>query len=238
MNTYDPQRGSNRSSKKTVQIIAILIGIALIIAARTIQSKTAAVQIPGGVVEASVEGLKPISAADHTRGSIDAPIKLIEYSDLECPFCKIFHQSMLEISPDFIDSGKLLWVYRHYPLTSIHANAKDMSVATECVGKLGGNDAFWKMIDGIFADPDQKFDVNKLPILARAAGVNVPRYSACFRSKETLPIVEGDMADGEKIGIMGTPYAVIISPKGKTFPIMRAYSSSELREILGAIATQ
>lgn len=238
MNTHDQSQQQKSFGKKTAPILAIILGIALIIAARTIQSKTGIVKLPGDVKMESLEGLKPISAADHTRGSATAPMKLIEYSDLQCPFCKIFHQSMLEIAPEYIDGGKVQWAYRHYPLISIHENAKDLAIATECGFKLGGHDAFWKIVDGIFADPDQKFNMAKLPAIAQASGISMPQYSTCFRTKQTVSVVDADMVDGAKIGIMGTPYAVIISPKGDTYPLTRAYSGDELQEIFEAIATR
>jgi protein-disulfide isomerase len=237
MNTYDQKQG-RVAGKKAAPIIAIIIGVLLIVLGRTIQSQTGVVKLPGDVAQAVVEGLKPISVADHTRGDVAASMKLIEYSDLQCPFCKIFHQSMLEIAPEYIDTGKLQWAYRHFPLTSIHENAKDMAIASECGFKLGGNDAFWKIVDGIFADTAQKFEMSKLPAIAKAAGVNAAQYATCFARKQTVAVVDADMADGAKIGIMGTPYAVIISPKGDTFPLARAYSADELRQILDAVATR
>ncbi len=219
-------------------IVAIVLGIALIAGVRAMQFETGIVKLPAGVVAAEVKDLKPITEADHTRGVAGAPMKLIEYSDLQCPFCKIFHQAMLEITPEYIATGQLQWAYRHYPLISIHENAKDMAIATECAFKLGGHDAFWKMADGIFADPAQKFDMTKLPVIAKDTGLNAYQYWTCFSRKQTVAVVDAHMTEGAAIGIMGTPYAVIISPKGKTFPLTRAYSADELRDILGAVATQ
>lgn len=241
MNTYDQSNQANVSAdgnpvKKSMPIVAILIGIAVIVGARMIQSNTAVVTLPGGIKSAKIENLKPISAADHSRGNVDAPMKLIEYSDLQCPFCKMFHQSMMAISPEYIESGKLQWAYRHFPLVSIHENAKEMSIAAECAFKLGGHDAFWKMIDGIFSDPAQEFDMAKIPVMAKNAGVRVSEHSACVRTKQTVAAVDADMLDATKIGIKGTPYAVIITPKGTMYPLTRAYSADELQEIFEAVA--
>ncbi len=241
MNTYDQSNQANVSTdgkpaKKATPMIAILIGLAVIVGARMIQSHTAVVTLPGGIKSAKIENLKPISAADHSRGNVDAPMKLIEYSDLQCPFCKMFHQSMLSLVPEYVDSGKVQWVYRHFPLISIHENAKDLSVATECGFKLGGHAAFWKMVDGVFSDPEKEFNMAKLPGIAKAAGVNVSEYSACFRAKQTAAVVDADMLDGERIGITGTPYAVIITPKGATYTLTRAYSADELQEIFESVA--
>jgi len=80
---------------------------------------------------------------DHIRGDKKARIALIEYSDLECPFCKTFHPTAQKIVDDY--KGKVMWVYRHFPL-SFHANAQKEAEASECVSSLGGEDAFWKYI--------------------------------------------------------------------------------------------
>lgn len=88
-----------------------------------------------------------ITADDWIKGNRDAKIALIEYSDFECPFCHQFHssaQQALEAYPN-----DLQWVYRHFPL-DFHPNANKYAYTSECVGELGGNDAFWAFADKIF----------------------------------------------------------------------------------------
>lgn len=99
--------------------------------------------------------LDPVGADDHYFGSKDAEVVIVEYSDLECPYCAKFHQTMHQLITDY--NGKVAWVYRHLPL-KMHENAEEKAVASECVSELGGNDAFWKYIDNIFeqATPKKK----------------------------------------------------------------------------------
>jgi hypothetical protein len=82
---------------------------------------------------------------DHMIGNANASVKVIEYSDLECPYCKIFHTIMKQVVVD--SNGDVSWVYRHWP---IHQNSFEKLVAAECVAKLKGNDAFWKYVDLLF----------------------------------------------------------------------------------------
>src|SRR3990167_9400150 len=82
-----------------------------------------------------------VTDKDWYKGNKNAKVVMVEYSDLECPFCKSFHPTMQQVMKDYGD--KVKWVYRHYPL-NFHANAQKEAEATECAGKLAGNDGFWK----------------------------------------------------------------------------------------------
>lgn len=86
-----------------------------------------------------------VTKADHIIGSIDAPIVIVEYSDLECPYCKRFGGTMKEIVAE--SNGEVAWVYRHWV---VHPGALPKAGAAECVAKLKGNDAFWKYVDLVF----------------------------------------------------------------------------------------
>lgn len=82
---------------------------------------------------------------DHIIGSPDASVIVIEYSDLECPYCKRFGETMKEIVAE--SNGNVAWIYRHWV---VHQNALPKAAASECVAKLKGEDAFWKYIDLVF----------------------------------------------------------------------------------------
>ncbi len=82
---------------------------------------------------------------DHTKGSIDAKVTIIEYSDFACPYCKIFHPTMEKIVKE--NNGNVRWIYRHYP---IKAGSFEKAVASNCVAEIKGNDAFWKYSDLLF----------------------------------------------------------------------------------------
>jgi len=90
----------------------------------------------------------PLSESDWVRGDRKAKLTIIEYSDLQCPFCQRFHVTLENILKK--NNGKVNWVYRHFPLVSIHQFAEPLAQGAECAGNIGGNDAFWKYIDGSF----------------------------------------------------------------------------------------
>jgi hypothetical protein len=86
---------------------------------------------------------------DHIIGNPEAPIVIIEYSDLECPFCKRFGETMEEIVTE--SNGQVAWIYRHWVVHVAEGQyALPKAAAAECVAKLKGNDAFWKYINLIF----------------------------------------------------------------------------------------
>lgn len=90
-----------------------------------------------------------VTDQDHIRGDIKAPVKIIEFSDLECPFCGRFHPTMQQAFNEY--QGKVAWIYRHFPLESIHPTARPLAEASECAASIGGNDKFWEFIDTAFA---------------------------------------------------------------------------------------
>lgn len=98
--------------------------------------------------------LAPVTEADHILGDVNAEVTIIEYSDLECPFCARFQETKNEIMTSY--PGKVRWVMRHFPLSDIHPHAKSYAYAAECANELGGNDAFWSMTDYIFKNQPLK----------------------------------------------------------------------------------
>lgn len=92
-------------------------------------------------VEATVA---PVVPSEHIFGNANAEIFIVEYSDLECPFCKRFHETMVKVMAQYEKGAQVAWVYRHFPLDAIHSKARKEAEATECATELGGNDMFWK----------------------------------------------------------------------------------------------
>lgn len=153
--------------------------------------------------------IKPVTDKDHIRGNKNAKVTLVEYSDLECPFCKSFHPTMKEVLQTYGD--KVRWVYRHFPL-SFHQNAQKEAEASECVAELGGNDAFWDYVDKIFERTTSNgtgFALDKLGPLASEVGVNQAQFQSCLDSGKYTKLVQDQIADGTAGGVSGTPSTFI-----------------------------
>lgn len=154
---------------------------------------------------------RPVDGSDHIFGNPNAKIVMVEYSDLECPFCKSFHKTMQSLLDEYGKDGKVAWVYRHFPL-DIHPKSPKESEASECAGELGGNSAFWNYINKIFAvtPANNGLDAAKLPEIAGQIGLNVSQFQTCLDSGKYADKVKADYNDGLKAGVSGTPNTVLV----------------------------
>ena len=173
--------------------------------------------------------LAQVSASDHILGDPNAAVKLVEYSDLDCPFCTRFHQTIIsDIKADYIDSGKVAWVYRHFPL-DMHPDARAKAEAAECVAEIGGNEGFWKFADAVFADDET---LAELPGIVSKMGINVKAFNACVDESRYADKVSSQQQDGINAGAQGTPYAVVIAKDGEKLVIPGALPGAQIKSIL------
>ncbi|MBI2984208.1 MAG: thioredoxin domain-containing protein [Candidatus Kerfeldbacteria bacterium] len=167
----------------------------------------------------SYGNVKVVGDDDYVRGSPNAKLTLIEYSDYECPFCKSFHPTMQQVMTDYKD--QVAWVYRHFPL-SFHANAAKEAEAGLCVGSLGDSNAFWDFTDKIFertASNGTGFSLEQLPALAKEVGVNESKFKDCLDSGQMAARVQAETADGTNAGAGGTPTTFVVGRDGKTITV-------------------
>ena len=185
---------------------------------------------PGALAVPSVDFAK-----DHIRGSKDATLAVIEYSDFECPFCKRVHPTYQQIMQQY--DGKVLWVYRHFPL-SFHKNSEQEAEASECAGELGGNEAFWKFTDGIFEKTTSNgtgFPLDQLPVLAKQIGLDEAKFQACLSSGKYATLVKKEADDGSAGGVTGTPGNYVVDLKtNKATEVQGAQPFSSFKSAIDA----
>jgi protein-disulfide isomerase len=169
---------------------------------------------------------------DHIRGDKDAKISIVVYTDFECPFCKRFHETMLSVMDNFDDDVK--WVFRHFPLDSLHRQARTEALASECASEQG---KFWEYSDLIFerTTSNDGLDLNKLPVYAKELGLNVNQFTNCLDSQKYASRVDEDVIDGQGAGARGTPHSVIVGPNGEKVPVSGAQPYSSLETILNSM---
>ncbi len=153
--------------------------------------------------------IRPVSANEHIIGNKTAEVVVVEYSDTECPYCKVFHETMHKIIEENDD---VAWVYRHYPIPELHPKAPREAEATECAWEQGGNTAFWKYIDRVFATTpsNNKLEDSELGNIAQAIGLNTSAFHTCLESGKYKNKVNADIEDGRNAQANGTPYSLIL----------------------------
>lgn len=162
----------------------------------------------GGKAVPSGNGLlaDAVVASDWSEGNKAAKVTLIEYSDFQCPACAIYHPIVKKVTGDFND--KILFVYRNFPLSSIHQNAE---IAAWTAGAAGKQGKFWEMHDMIFENQSiwAKLPTSKAKeafiAYARTLGLNIERFNKDFESSEVRNKVKDDYNGGVRAGVNATP---------------------------------
>jgi protein-disulfide isomerase len=155
----------------------------------------------------------PVAAGDHIFGNPEAPVKIIEYTDLECPFCKRFHGTMQQIVQEF--DGQVAWVVRNFPLEQLHPNAPLLALTAECIASTAGNDAYWKFLDEIVvvAPLNTPFPMNQLDAtVTKFAPLDAVK--ACVTAGTHVEKIQKQIAEAVASGGNGTPHSIIIDKKG------------------------
>jgi protein-disulfide isomerase len=156
-----------------------------------------------------------VTDRDWVLGDRNAPIVIVEYSDLECPFCKVFHSTMKDIIEQ--NNGKVARVYRHFPIAQLHKKAMQEAEAVECAAEQGGSVAFWNYLDRVFeaTNSNDSLDLALLPKFASEMGLNVTTFNACLSSGKHVAYIQKSIEGAVKAGARGTPYSIIIAKNGK-----------------------
>ena len=146
---------------------------------------------------------------DPVKGNLDAPITIVEFSDFQCPFCAKFHSTTLpQLQANYIDSGKVKFVYRDFPIQSIHPNAVPAALASECADEQG---MFWEYHDIVFENQKKWQGLSGSAMIdtfeqyALELGLNTSDFNTCFESGKYADEVTKDLQDGVSYGVTGTP---------------------------------
>jgi protein-disulfide isomerase len=160
----------------------------------------------------STQQKKPVNISsddDPVRGSIDAPITIIEFSDFQCPFCARFHtQTLPLLLENYIDTGMVKLVYRDFPIQNIHPNAIPAAVAAECANEQG---KFWQYHDMLFENQDKwnKLESKEAVLVfgqyASDMRLDQEQFDTCLRTGKYIDEIRNDLDDGREYGVTGTP---------------------------------
>ena len=168
------------------------------------------------------------SEDEHVRGNPDAPIAIVEFSDLECPFCARIHPAFSRIVEENED---VKWIYRHFLPSTIHSRALSAAVASECIARLGSNNAFWKFTDDAFANQKQLGDAWYRE-KALSFGIDSEAFLGCVNDKGIVADIQTDSREAIATGGRGTPYVVVVTPTGKLIPFTGALPYAQVSAII------
>ncbi len=238
----------HETSKPPVQTTTLTIPIAIVIAGALIAgavylgtskgapTTTGNNQQPQQVAQQTgdLEQMAKISASDHIRGNPNAPVKIVEYSDTECPFCKRFHTTMKEVMDEYGKDGKVAWVYRHFPLDQLHSKARKEAVALECANEQGGNDKFWLYADRLFeiTPANNGLDPAELPKIAQYVGLDTAKFATCLGSTKYDAHIEEDVQNATATGGNGTPWSIVVAANGEKYPLSGAQPYTSVKQLI------
>jgi len=143
---------------------------------------------------------------DPSVGSEDAPVTIVEFGDFQCPFCRRFFENTLpELKKRYVDSGKVRFVYRDFPIRGMHKYAQKAAEAAECADEQG---KFWEYHDLLFERQAAWSTGNATTLFndyASELGLNPDKFKECLDSDRYEAEVEKDLQDGIRYGVGGTP---------------------------------
>ena len=225
------------SHKGNVAIpIAIVAAGALIAAALFFALGNQTAVPPGGAGEAQplvpVRGVQP---DDHIKGNPDARIVVIEYSDTECRFCKLFHETMNQVIAQY-EPSDVAWVYRHLPF---QPGGAQQAEALECAAHLAGNDGFWAYADRLYevTPLDGQLPPGELDAIAAFTGLDAAAFTQCIESGDMRERVEQDFNEATAAGGRGTPHNIILF-NGEQLPLEGAQPLEVMVQIIDQLLAQ
>lgn len=195
----------------------------------------AAPAAPTAAPEDEVGTVTPVDDSDHVLGAKNAEVTLIEYSDLQCPYCARFHTVMEALMADSAYKGKVRWVFRHFPL-SFHPNAIPAANAAECAAEQG---KFWEMTAKAY---ENSAIVNGSAIVpaetykawAKELGLSASKFESCLSSNKYQAKIDADYQGGTAANVSGTPATIILTKDGGKTLIPGALPLDQVKQMVDA----
>jgi protein-disulfide isomerase len=151
-----------------------------------------------------------------SRGQANAPLQLVEFSDFQCPHCKEAQPTVEQLLKDYPQAH---FVSQVFPLRNVHSEAEKAAENGVCVAKIGGNDAFFKYTDAVYANQAQltpEASAGALASAVKAAGVDQAKVTACVADPSTKAAVDASLKVGDEVGVNQTPTLFV---NGRMLPL-------------------
>jgi protein-disulfide isomerase len=169
----------------------------------------AAIVMIAGSVSAGAQGKFIGIDDDPVLGDAKAKVLIIEFGDYQCPSCRMFWREVEpRLKKDYVDTGKARLVFKDFPIVQIHPDAMLAAIAADCAGD---QNKYWQYHDKVFREQDKgedsvvRFKADDLKKWAKAIGLDTASFNSCLDSGRYRDEVAKDKADGDAVGIQGTP---------------------------------
>jgi len=141
----------------------------------------------------------PYNADDAVEGPANAPVTIVEYTDIQCPYCKRSQATLKQVMATYPKDVKL--VYKAYPLP-FHNRARPAAEAAFCAKAQG---KFWEFREKAF-ESSPKLEDSDLSAIAKQIGLNMSKYDKCVKNHTYASRVDADIQAGQDLGVQGTPH--------------------------------
>ena len=187
-----------------------------------------------GAPQGDLSSMRQIHPDEHIIGDPEAPIIIVEYADIDSPYAKEFQQTLSQLMTEYGASGKVAWVYRHFPLVDQHRYSVEHAEAAECVAFLGNRAAFWRFIDLVQANApgSSQFNPSGYPALVAQLGVDATEFNECIESERFAARVEADFANALAVGADASPYSILLVRGKEPAVINGSVPYATLKEII------
>ncbi len=167
------------------------------------------------------------SESRHIYGRLEASTTIVEFSDYRCGYCARVHSTLKQLVDE--SGGTINWEYRHLPILS--TESQRAAVASECIARLAGNEAFWSFTDVIFAN-QSSLGNDLYTSEALTLGLNETEFATCLTDENIKAVVERDALIAASLGGQGTPFSVVVHQDGLIQPISGALPLNVWRDLL------
>ena len=233
MTSSKKKRRSARQKRKGISTVHILIvaGAAVLVVGLLVILNTSRSQTTVADSITYETGITP--EGEPYKGSPDAPLLLVEYSDFLCGHCGNFADTIEALGPDYIETGKLRVIFRNYAFLT--PESIEAAQAVECALDQGA-DKFWLYHDLLFANRGtgiSAYRKSRLKTYAQDIGLDTKAFNECLDSGAKLEEIQADKAEGESQGVEATPTWFINDQM-----VRGGISETDLRQTLDSLLTQ
>lgn len=185
------------TSQQADEILKELRAIRLAVEKLQVPAQPARPQAP----PAPPEKVHIANVSGYMLGRPDAPITIVEFTDLQCPFCNRFAiQTFDRLKKDYIDTGKARFISRDYPL-DFHPQARPAAIASRCAGEQG---KFWDMRTALVRNAG-RLSPAFIAETASSLKLNLPAFAACSTQPQHAAAIQKDIAEASSVDVSGTP---------------------------------